>query len=219
MGVEKGFGKRSRRDGVYWSSHDAIQGYHQTAGGVGVIVEESDKENNWEIFPDRVLLQTPIVTIRKGPVLCRRSGRRKDFYLFDFPDWVNVVAVTSDGQIVLIRQFRYGSNRVEIEIPGGMVDPGEDPVAAGCRELLEETGYAGIHARIIGRVCPNPAIQRNHCYTVLIEQARKVEDPRMDEMEDIETSTVTVEAVRGYMTSGQIEHGLVLNALMFYLSV
>ena len=184
-----------------------------------MIGEASEEEKNWEIFPDRVLLQTPIVTIKTGPVLCGRSGRRKDFYRFDFPDWVNVVAVTPDSQIVLIRQFRYGSNRVEIEIPGGMVDPGEGPVTAGCRELLEETGYAGINARIIGRVCPNPAIQRNHCYTVLIEQARKVEEPRLDEMEDIETSTVKVETVRGYMTSGQIEHGLVLNALMFYLSV
>ncbi len=183
-----------------------------------VIVENEGKPNGWEMFPDRVLLQTPIVTIKAGPVLCRRSGRRKDFYLFDFPDWVNVVAVTPDEQIVLIRQFRYGSRRVEIEIPGGMVDPGEDPVAAGCRELLEETGYAGIDARIIGRVCPNPAIQRNHCYTILVEQACKVADSRMDDMEDIETTPVTVEAVRAYMASGQIEHGLVLNALMYYLS-
>lgn len=180
-------------------------------------VENDQKTDNWQIFPDRVLLRTPIVTIKTGPVLCRRSGRRKEFYLFDFPDWVNVVAVTPDDKIVLIRQFRYGSNKVEIEIPGGMVDPGEHPVAAGCRELLEETGYAGIDARIIGRVCPNPAIQRNHCYTVLVEQARKVGEPRMDDMEDIETSPVKVEAVRAYINSGQIEHGLVINALMFYL--
>lgn len=203
---------------VYWRSLEAIQDDHQTAGRMEVIVENNGKPNGWEMFPDRVLLQTPIVTIKSGPVLCKRSGRCKDFYLFDFPDWVNVVAVTPDERIVLIRQFRYGSRRVEIEIPGGMVDPGEDPVAAGCRELLEETGYAGIDARIIGRVCPNPAIQRNHCYTILVEQACKVADLRMDDMEDIETTPVTVEAVRAYMASGQIEHGLVLNALMYYLS-
>jgi 8-oxo-dGTP pyrophosphatase MutT (NUDIX family) len=203
---------------VYWILLEAIQDDHQTAGRMGVFAENDEKPDNWEIFPDRVLLQTPIVTIKAGPVLCRRSGRCKDFYIFDFPDWVNVVAVTPDDQIVLIRQFRYGSGKAEIEIPGGMVDQGEDPVAAGCRELLEETGYAGIDARIIGKVCPNPAIQRNHCYTVLVEQACKVAEPRMEDMEDIETSPVTVEAVREYMASGQIGHGLVLNALMFYLS-
>jgi 8-oxo-dGTP pyrophosphatase MutT (NUDIX family) len=175
--------------------------------------------DRWETFPDKVLLRTPIVTIKAGPVLCRRSGRQKDFYLFDFPDWVNVVAMTPGRQILLIRQFRYGSNRLEIEIPGGMVDPGEDPVAAGCRELLEETGYAGSAARAIGKVCPNPAIQRNYCHTVLVENAIKVAEPRMDEMEDIETLPVTEEVVREYIESGKIEHGLVLNALMFFLGL
>ena len=178
-----------------------------------------DFPDSWETFPDKVVLRTPIVTIKAGPVLCRRSGRRKDFYLFDFPDWVNVVARTPEKRILLIRQFRYGSSRLEIEIPGGMIDPGEDPVTAGCRELLEETGYAGCNARVIGKVCPNPAIQRNYCHTVLVEEAIKVAEPRMDEMEDIETLPVTEGDIREYMASGKIEHGLVLNALGFFLGL
>ena len=178
-----------------------------------------DFPDSWETFPDKVVLRTPIVTIKAGPVLCRRSGRRKDFYLFDFPDWVNVVARTPEKRILLIRQFRYGSSRLEIEIPGGMIDPGEDPVTAGCRELLEETGYAGCNARVIGKVCPNPAIQRNYCHTVLVEEAIKVAEPRMDEMEDIETFPVTEGDIREYIASGKIEHGLVLNALGFFLGL
>jgi 8-oxo-dGTP pyrophosphatase MutT (NUDIX family) len=184
-----------------------------------VIVNKNEAPDGWEISPGRVLLRTPIVTVKAGPVFCRRSGRSKDFYLFDFPDWVNVVAVTPDKRIILIRQFRYGTNRKEIEIPGGMVDPDEAPVAAGCRELLEETGYAGTGARIIGRVCPNPAIQRNYCHTVLVEHVCRVAEPRMDDMEDIEVSTATTEEVRAHVASGRIEHGLVLNALMFYLTL
>lgn len=170
----------------------------------------------WEVLPKREVLKTPVVTIKAGPVLCRRSGIQKDFYLFDFPDWVNIVALTPGRDIVLIRQFRYGSNRLEIEVPGGMVNDREDPVAAGCRELLEETGYVGSGARIIGKVCPNPAIQRNTCFTVLVEEAVPKVEPGMDEMEDIETFLVPEKEVWEYIATGAIDHGLVLNALMFY---
>lgn len=172
--------------------------------------------DGWVVFPDRILLKTPVVTIKAGPVRCKRSGKEKDFYLFDFPDWVNVVALTPASNIILIKQFRYGSNRMEIEIPGGMINPQESPVAAGCRELLEETGYAGPDARIIGKVCPNPAIQRNFCFTLLVENAVKVTEPCMDEMEDIACFLKSEKEVMELVTTGGIDHGLVLNALMFY---
>lgn len=174
------------------------------------------KTTGWEITPGEILLETPVVTISSGPVICKRSGREKDFYLFDFPDWVNVIARTPEQNITVIQQFRYGSRQDEIEIPGGMVDAGEDPLAAGCRELLEETGYVGENARIIGKVCPNPAIQNNLCYTVLVENVTKVTDPSLDDMEDIECWTASEQEVWQMLESGKINHGLVLNAMMFY---
>ncbi len=178
--------------------------------------EKHKVDKGWEIFPDREVLKTPIVTISAGPVLCKRSGKKKDFYLFDFPDWVNVVAETPSHDILLIRQFRYGSGKTEIEIPGGMFNHGEDPVTAGCRELLEETGYTGENARVIGSVCPNPAIQRNQCYTILVENARRTVQPRLDDMEDIECFLLPKKDVFRRIETGDIDHGLVLNALMFY---
>jgi ADP-ribose diphosphatase len=181
--------------------------------------EKDKKDHGWEIFPERVIVKTPIVTITAGPVLCKRSGGKKDFYLFDFPDWVNVVAVTPELDILLIRQFRYGSGRREIEIPGGMVDHGESPVEAGCRELLEETGYTGINARVIGGVNPNPAIQRNICHTILVEEAVKTAEPRLDDMEDIACFLRPEKEVLKYIATGDINHGLVLNALMFYIGL
>jgi 8-oxo-dGTP pyrophosphatase MutT (NUDIX family) len=181
-------------------------------------VRKEGAVDGWEIFPDRVLLKTPVATIKAGPVRCRRSGRQKDFYLFDYPDWVNIVALTPEQDIILIRQFRYGSNRLEIEIPGGMVNDREDPMAAGCRELLEETGYAGSNARIIGKVCPNPAIQRNYCHTVMVEAAVQVAEPRLDDMEDIECFLLPEREVLRHIATGDIDHGLVLNALMFYMN-
>ena len=170
----------------------------------------------WRIEPDHQVLETPIGTIRKGPLQSRTSLKRKDFYFFDFPDWVNIIARTPDNEILLISQFRYGTKRMELEIPGGMVDPGEDPVAAGCRELLEETGFLGKNAKIIGKVCPNPAIQGNYCYTILVENAVRTAEPLPDDMEEIDWFRVPEQDIDRYIRDGKIEHGLVLNAFSHY---
>lgn len=180
---------------------------------------DSQVNHGFDVYPERVVLETPVVTITAGPVSCRRNGRKKEFYRFNFPDWVNIIALTPERKMVLIRQFRYGTHREEIEIPGGMVNEGEHPLDAGCRELLEETGYAGKNARIIGKVCPNPAIQRNYCYTVLVDDAEKVADPNFDDMEEIACIVHTESEVRRLIASGRIEHGLVLNAMMFYFNL
>ena len=170
----------------------------------------------WRIEPDHEVLKTPIGTIRKGPLQSRTSMKRKNFYFFDFPDWVNIIARTPESEILLIRQFRYGSKRMELEIPGGMIDPGEDPVEAGCRELLEETGFGGKKATLIGRVCPNPAIQGNYCYTVLVEDAVRTAEPHPDDMEEIDSILVPEQEIDRYIRDGLIEHGLVLNAFLHY---
>ena len=170
----------------------------------------------WQVEPDHEVLVTPIGTIRKGPLQSRTSLKRKDFYLFDFPDWVNIIARTPENEILLIRQFRYGTKRMELEIPGGMIDPGENPLEAGCRELLEETGFAGQNAKIIGRVCPNPAIQGNYCYTVLVEDAVLTTAPHPDDMEEIDWFGLPEQDIDCYIRDGRIEHGLVLNAFSHY---
>ena len=94
-------------------------------------------------------------------------------------------AVTPDGRIVLVRQFRFGIDDFSLEIPGGVVEPGEDPVAAGTRELREETGFGGPRARLLASVHPNPAIQRNRCHLVLVEGVECGESLDWDEDEEI----------------------------------
>lgn len=185
-------------------------------GDLAVTRKSTGIGGRWQIFPEREVLVTPIVTIKSGPLQSSITEKRKDFYFFDFPDWVNVIALTPQREILLIRQFRYGTKRLELEIPGGMIDKGEQPVEAGCRELLEETGFAGENPRLIGRVSPNPAIQGNYCYTVLLDNAVQVASPSPDDMEDIEWMCVPEQEIQSYIGSGQIEHGLVLNALAHY---
>lgn len=164
----------------------------------------------------RTLATTPVLNLISNRVRSEKSGREKDFFKLQCPSWVNIVALTAKKEIILIRQYRFGSDRVELEIPGGAVEEGEPPLEAGLRELLEETGYAGENARIIGKVCPNPAIQDNFCYTVLVEKVQKVAEPALDEMEDIEVLTLPEEEIFTMVRDGSISHGLVLNGLLFY---
>jgi 8-oxo-dGTP pyrophosphatase MutT (NUDIX family) len=166
---------------------------------------------------ERTLVSTRVFDILAANVHCPRSGLHKEFYKLSARPWVNVVAVTSRDQLLLIRQYRFGSGRVELEIPGGVVDPGEDPLQAGLRELREETGYGGGTAQLIGWVRPNPAIQDNICSTILVKPVEKIGDPRFEDMEDIEVFTVPVSEALALASSGEIRHGLVLNALTFYI--
>lgn len=178
--------------------------------------ENQRDTRQWACGPVRTLCTTRVVEVVASQVRCPRTGMEKEFCRFVFPDWVNVIATTHTGDLLLIRQYRFGTSRIEIEIPGGAVNAGEAPLAAGLRELLEETGYAGEGGRIIGKVCPNPAIQSNFCHTVLVENARQISLPRQDDMEDISTMIVPLQEVELLLAKGDIHHGLVLNALMFY---
>ncbi len=172
----------------------------------------------WKIHSSKELLDTPIFKVHVDSSECPRTGRKGNFYKFKFGNWVNVVAVTPEDEIVMIRQFRHGSRKLELEIPGGLIDPTDpDPVHAGLRELMEETGYSGKNARIIGEVCPNPALQDNICYTILVQNASKSSEPAMEDCEDIETCLMPLAKIRRLVRDGKIKHGLVLNALMFYL--
>src|SRR4051812_40028013 len=128
------------------------------------------KPEPWPKRASKKLADYKIFTIRGDTLVSPRTGHEHDFYIIEAVNWVNVVALTTTGQIIMVEQYRHGSTTIELEIPGGMMDPGETaPIAAGLRELKEETGYEGTNARLIGQIYPNPAIMNNTCYTVLVE--------------------------------------------------
>ena len=145
----------------------------------------------------------------------RRSPRTKKvgtYQVIGAPDWVNVIARTRDGQIVLIEQYRHGIDGLTLEIPGGMVEKDEDPGAAGARELEEETGYVGDPPVLIGTVEPNPAIQTNRCFTYLIDNAAADGEMQWDDGEDIRVLTVPESQIDDLLRRGEITHSLVVAA-------
>jgi ADP-ribose pyrophosphatase len=178
----------------------------------------SDLSNpaRWEKIGERSQLKTRIFDVLGARY--RHPGRstEREFIIIAPPDWVNVIALTPDGHLVLVRQFRYGIDEFSLEIPGGVIEAGEDPVVAGLRELREETGYTGAPAKLLGHVHPNPAIQSNRCHFVFVEAAVKSHELAWDMDEEIHVTTRPVEEVLALARSGGIVHGLVLNALMLF---
>jgi 8-oxo-dGTP pyrophosphatase MutT (NUDIX family) len=149
---------------------------------------------------------------------CRHPARgtERDFFSLHSCSWVNVIALTPAREIVLVNQFRFGVERCSLEIPGGMIDAGEDALAAGLRELEEETGFVGQRGRLIGQVWPNPAIMDNVCFFVLVEDAVPTSDMKWDQDEEIEVTLAPVDQVMEWARNGRIRHSLVLNALFHF---
>ena len=140
------------------------------------------------------------------------------YYVLESRPWVNVVAVTEQSEVVLVRQFRHGIEDESLEIPGGIVDPEDDgPAAAGARELLEESGYAGGEPRPLLSVSSNPAILNNRTHSFVIEGARRVADPTPDTNEELTVELAPVEALPGLIRSGIIHHSLSVAALGIFL--
>jgi 8-oxo-dGTP pyrophosphatase MutT (NUDIX family) len=171
----------------------------------------------WEIVHSKPLGNFHIFKLRSDQKISPRNGLPHDFFVIDCVDWVNVVAVTPDQKLVMVEQFRHGSNTVELEIPGGTSDARDaSPVLTGIRELREETGYAGENAQIIGRIFPNPAIMSNVCHTVLVENCKLVHATELDSGEDLITHLVPISEIPGLVASGKIQHALVVVALYHF---
>lgn len=171
----------------------------------------------WKKISSRPLGDFRIFTIRSDVKISPRTDQEHEFFVIDSLDWVNVIAITPHDELVMVEQYRHGSNTVELEIPGGIMDKTEtDPVATGVRELREETGYEGEQARFLGKVSANPAIMSNYCHTVLVENCRLQHAVEFDSGEDIITRLVPVKEIPQLVASGKIRHPLVVVALYYY---
>ncbi len=171
----------------------------------------------WKKVGSKKLGDYRVYQVRSDTKVSPRTGEHHDFYIIEAVNWVNVIPITREGKIVMVEQYRHGSDTVELEIPGGMMDPGEtDPVATAVRELREETGYVGKNARLIGQIFPNPAIMNNICYTVLVEDCVCTEKISLDQTEDIHVTLTEPSEMPKLIQGGRIGHSLVVVAFQFW---
>ncbi len=172
--------------------------------------------SRWLREAERVLVSTRVFDLKS--ILFRHPvrGTEREFIVAHAPDWVNVVARTPDDRLVLVRQFRFGSDAFSLELPGGVLEMGEDGVTGGVRELLEETGYGGGKVSLLGSVYANPAIQNNKCHFVLVDGVVPSGPMNWDHDEEIQVSTAPVADVLSWARTGKIMHSLSVAALMLF---
>lgn len=174
----------------------------------------------WTVIHENKEYQTPIFNLLHRQMRLNAPDEQIEgnFYILDAPEWINVIPVTGDNEVVLVEQYRYGIEEPTLEIPGGMVDAGEKPLGAAKRELREETGYKSDSWQSLGKVSANPAIMNNYTHTYLAEYCYfEGEVPATDKHEQIIVHLFAIEDFLDLVASGTIDHSIVVAAVAKYL--
>ena len=171
----------------------------------------------WKRKSTRRLADCRVFSVSESVSICPRSGQEHQFYFIDTADWVNIIPVTSDQEVVFVRQFRHGSEKLTLEIPGGIIDPGEDPQVAAIRECLEESGYQAGSVESLGVLNPNPAIFPNRLHTYLARGCVPIAEIANTSTEHTERVLVPIVDLPRMLQGGEIDHALVATTLWRWL--
>lgn len=171
----------------------------------------------WETLKDKKVYETPIFSLHEKTVMPNGENDPADFYVLKAPEWINVLPITPDREIVLVEQYRHGVDETTLEIPGGMVDPGESPEEAARRELLEETGFSSENWSYLGKVSSNPAILTNFTHIYLADECAETADQKTDGYEDIKKHVIPLDDFLEHVHKGDVHHSIVLAAVAKYL--
>jgi len=175
----------------------------------------------WSIVHENKEYQTPIFNLLHRKMRLEAAGEQSqgNFYVLEAPEWVNVIPITKEKEVILVEQYRYGIEKPTLEIPGGMVDPGEEPLPAIKRELVEETGYQSQNWSSLGKVSANPAIMTNFTHLFVAEDCEfvGVQESKEDVHERINVHTKPLDEFLDLVDDGTIHHTIVLAAVARYL--
>ena len=168
-------------------------------------IVSSTKDNSYRVF-----------NLRTDLTISPRTGKKHHFFILESSSWVNVIPLTPQKEVVLVKQYRHGTQTVTLEIPGGLVEKTDSPEGAAERELMEETGYGASEIVLLGSVHPNPAIQSNECFTYLAKNVFLSGNQQQDDKEDIQVVLRPLAEIPRMIQKGEITHSLVLAAFYRY---
>lgn len=172
----------------------------------------------WKVLESEYLIRRPWCTVRCDSVQLPTGAVAPEWYVFEFTDWVNVIAITEDDEFVMISQYRHGVQQTRYELVAGACEPGEDPEQSARRELLEEAGYGGGEWRKFMTVAPNPSNQNNLTYTYLATGVKRISEPQQEETEDIKVHLMSRAEVRSLLEQEYILQCLNIAPLWRYFA-
>jgi len=171
----------------------------------------------WKVLSSEYLFNDPWLTIRKEACELPNGRLMPAYYILEYPSWVNAFALTKEGSVLMVRQYRHGLGVTDLEVVGGVVDRGEDPETAIRRELLEETGYAFDSFEYLGKVCANPATTNNYTHFYLAQGGERVGGQQLDDTEDIEVVLLEMEELKALLRKNGIIQALHTTCIFYAL--
>ncbi|WP_020403882.1 NUDIX hydrolase [Gracilimonas tropica] len=171
----------------------------------------------WITTREEVKYTTNIFKLLSRDMELKSEDHKATFSIVDAPEWMNVIPLTSDNEVVLVEQFRYGIEGPTLELPGGMVDAGETHFETAKRELLEETGFTGDKWHYLGKVSSNPAFLTNYTHLHVVKNCRKIQDQQLDGNERINVHVIPLDDFLEMVNNGTVHHSLVVAAVAKFL--
>lgn len=179
----------------------------------------NDSDKPWEVISSEYLHRAPWLTVRKAHLVLPNGNHIPSYYILEYPDWVNTIAVTSDGQFVFIRQYRHGLQQTSYELCAGVCEKEDaSPLASAQRELLEETGYGNGSWQEYMQISPNPSTHTNITYCFLATGVEKISEQHLEDTESLSVHLLTLAEVKELLQKGEIKQALMAAPLWKYIA-
>lgn len=179
----------------------------------------ADDDMKWTVENSEYLFRRPWLTVRRDTVRLPNGTVHPEYYVLEYPTWINVIAITDDGKFVMVKQYRHGLGVVETELCAGVAEEGESPLEAAKRELLEETGFGGGEWELNMVLCANPGSQNNLSYSFIARGVVRMAQQHLDETEDIKVEILTEDEVRELLASDRMKQALMAAPLWKYFAL